>query len=173
VEGFENAYDDDMTDVKNKQFRYFQLHCKIPNHANAIEIHSLVTKRLLYNELDAYHVAFHDHSFCALLATLDTLVKAVVGGLFLEALIPKQSSSLARERVWNPTKRIGDAPDSHTDASLHSKTALGNSLISLRLGGKLRRGGGSVHANVHFSVNNINIQGSEAAEDGLEGRLTG
>lgn len=22
VEGFENAYDDDMTDVKNKQFRY-------------------------------------------------------------------------------------------------------------------------------------------------------
>jgi len=57
-------------------------------------------------------------SVCALLATLDTLVETVVGGLLLELLIPKKSSSLAREGTWDPGKGIRDTPDSHTDASV-------------------------------------------------------
>jgi hypothetical protein len=41
-------------------------------------------------------------SVCALLATLDTLVETVVGGLLLEVLIPEKSSSLASERLRDP-----------------------------------------------------------------------
>jgi hypothetical protein len=29
AEAFENAYDDDMTDVKNKQFRYVRISCLV------------------------------------------------------------------------------------------------------------------------------------------------
>jgi hypothetical protein len=56
---------------------------------------------------------------------------------------------------------------------LHSKAALGNSLVSLSLGGKLRRSSGGVHADIDLSVNNVNVQGSEAAENSLESRLAG
>jgi hypothetical protein len=42
AEDFENAYDDDMTDVKNKQFRYRLVECQNPDHADKIQIHSLI-----------------------------------------------------------------------------------------------------------------------------------
>jgi hypothetical protein len=42
AEAFENAYDDDMTDVKNKQFRYRSVELQNSDPTNKIQIHSLI-----------------------------------------------------------------------------------------------------------------------------------
>jgi hypothetical protein len=42
AEAFENAYDDDMTDVKNKQFRCESVELQNSDHADKIQIHSLI-----------------------------------------------------------------------------------------------------------------------------------
>jgi hypothetical protein len=42
AEAFENAYDDDMTDVKNKQFRYRSVELQNWDHADKIQIHTLI-----------------------------------------------------------------------------------------------------------------------------------
>ena len=114
-------------------------------------------------------VLFHN----TLLATLDALEEAVVGRLFLEVLIPKKSSSLAREYSGNPGISIRDTPDSHADTPLDGKAAAGDSLKSRSLGGQLRGSGGSVHADVDLSVDNVDVQGSEAVENSLKCCLGG
>lgn len=108
-----------------------------------------------------------------LLATLDTLEEAIVGRLLLEVLIPKKSSSLAREDSGNPRKGIRDTPDGHTDTPLDRKAAPGDSLVSRSLGLQLRGSSGGVHADVDLGVDNVDVQNSEAAEDSFECCLSG
>ena len=108
-----------------------------------------------------------------LLATLDTLEEAIVGRLLLEVLIPKESSSLAREDIGYPGEGIRDTPDSHADTPLDRKAGPGDRLVGRSLGFQLFGSSGGVHADVDLSVNNIDVQRSEAAEDSLKRCLAG
>jgi hypothetical protein len=108
-----------------------------------------------------------------LLATLDALEETIVGRLLLEFLIPKESSALARKHARYPTEGIRDTPDSHADTPLHRKAALGDGLVGRSLGLQLSGGSRSVHADVNLSVDNINVQRSETAENSLKCCLAG
>lgn len=103
-----------------------------------------------------------------LLATLDTLEEAVVGRLLLQVLVPKESSTLAGEDTGDPAECVRDAPDSHANTPLDRETALGDRLVCLGLGTKLRGRGGSVHANVNFGVDNVDVQRCETAKNSLK-----
>lgn len=68
---------------------------------------------------------------------------------------------------------IPDAPNCNADATLDSKAAPGDRLVGLGLDTKLLRSGGSVHADVNLSVDNVDVQLGVAAEDSLESGLVG
>lgn len=112
-------------------------------------------------------------SSTSLLTTLDTLVEAIVSRLLLQVLVPEKSSALAREDTRDPRESVGNTPNSHSNTPLDSKTAAGNALESLGLGLELGGSAGSVHADVDLGVDNVDVQGSEALQDGFEGLLVG
>jgi hypothetical protein len=104
---------------------------------------------------------------------LDTLEEAGISRLLLVVVVPEKCGTLALKDARDPGVLVGDSPDSHTNASLDSHAGLGDALVSIGLDLELLGGGGSVHAEVNFGVDNVNAKVGSSAESSLEGLLVG
>jgi hypothetical protein len=60
AEAFDNAYDDDMTDVKNKQFRYRSIELHNPDRTDNIQIHSLIEQICYVQGSTQYQISHSD-----------------------------------------------------------------------------------------------------------------
>lgn len=104
-------------------------------------------------------------------AALDPIQESIISWLLLVLLIPQQRRSLAFESVWNPRILVTNAPHCHSNTTLSCHARPRNALERLRLDLELGRSGGSVHADIDLSVDNVDAKLSEALESTLEDRL--